>query len=268
MTKLLHKQLTSTSTIIGVYYDVYNGTSRTYPEYIYENAMVGDLQALRVPCRRQDEHQVFYKDRLVGVQRLDLFIADKVVVELKVVSALTRLHKAQAISYLKVTGKQVGLLFNFGSPEPEFERLYFEPRTSQNNLNTITHTLPEFPALYLTPELTYDIIGGLFEVHTILGPGFIHRIYANACYHELQLRGLEVHAQKAYQVIYHNRPVGEIKFGHLLVGGPVFIFPVAVQDINDIRINNLKGWMRVQNVPLSILTNFYDTSLYPMVLRI
>jgi GxxExxY protein len=266
MIKLLHKQLTGT--IIGVYYDVYNGTGRTYPEYIYENAMTGDLRVLCVPCQRQDEYQVSYKGKLVGVQRLDLFVAGEVVVELKVVPAPTRIHEAQAISYLKATGRQVGLLLNFGSPEPEFERLYFDARPPQNDLDAAVRALPEFPAAYLAPELTHAIIGGLFEVHTTLGPGFIHRIYANACYHELQLRGLGVGLQRAYQVIYRNRTVGEIKFGHLRVADSVLVFPVAVQDVNDIRINNLKDWMRVQNTPLGILANFYDTSLRPITLRL
>ena len=266
MVKLLHER--TTGIIIGVYYNVYNGTGRTYPEYIFENAMIGDLRILRTPCRRQDEYRVFYKDNLVGVQRLDLFVAGEVVVELKVVLTLLPIHKAQAISYLKVVSKQVGLLFNFGSPEPKFERLYFEPRMPQDSLETVMRTLPEFPDSYLAPELTYDVIGGLLEVHTTLGPGFIHRIYANACYRELQLRGLQVRPQKAYQVIYHNRPVGEIKFGHLVVNGSLFVFPVAVQNIDAISINNLKDWMRAQKVPLAILANFYDTSLKPIVLRI
>jgi len=263
---LLHKE--TTGNIVGVYYDVYNGTGRNYPEHIFENAMIGDLRILRVPCRRQVEYQIFYQGRLIGAQRLDLFVAGEVVVEIKVALTLTKLHKAQAISYLKVVGKQVGLLFNFGSPEPEFERLYFEPRPPQNDLEATIHAMPEFPTSYLTPELTYEIIGGLLEVHTTLGPGFIHRIYTTACYHELGLRGLDVRLQKAYQVIYRGRSVGEIKFGHLLVNGSVFIFPVAIQNIDDIRINNIKDWMRVQKIPLAILANFYDTSLHPMVLRI
>jgi GxxExxY protein len=266
MVKLLHQE--TTGLIIGVYYDVYNGTGRTYPEYIFENAMMGDLRILRVPSRRQVEHRIFYKDKLIGVQRLDIFVAGEVVVEIKVVLTLTKLHKAQAISYLKVVGKQVGLLFNFGSPEPEFERLYFEHRLPQNDLDAVVRTLPEFPSSHLSPELTYDIIGGLLEVHSTLGPGFIHRIYANACYYELQQRGLEVRPRKTYQVIYRNRPIGEIKFGHLQVSNSVLVFPVAVQDINDIHISNLKDWMRVQRIPLGILANFYDTSLHPIVLRI
>ncbi len=266
MTELLHKNLTGT--IIGVYYDVYNGTGRTYPEYVYENAMMSDLQAQRVSCRRQEEHEVEYKGKIVGIQRLDLFVADEVVVEIKVVPVLLPIHKAQAISYLKVTGKRVGLLCNFGKSEPEFERLYFEPRSPQENPAKAKPAMSESVGSYLAPELTYAIIGGLFEVHSTLGPGFLHRIYANACYYELQLRGLDVRAQSGYQVIYHGRPVGEIKFGHLRVGDSIFVFPVAVQDINDIRLNNLKDWMRIQHIPLAILANFYATSLDPVVLRI
>jgi GxxExxY protein len=92
MTELLHNNLTHT--IIGVYYDVYNGTARTYPEFIYERAMMHDLRKKGLRCRQQEEYQVIYKDRLVGSQRLDLFVADKVVVEIKVAPQLTDLHKA------------------------------------------------------------------------------------------------------------------------------------------------------------------------------
>jgi GxxExxY protein len=97
MTQLLHKEVTRI--IIGVYYNVYNGTSRTYPEFIYENAMMQDLREQNIPCLRQPEYQIFYKDNLIGAQRLDLFVAGDVVVELKRVPELTRLHKAQTISY-------------------------------------------------------------------------------------------------------------------------------------------------------------------------
>jgi len=266
MTEILHKKLTGT--IIGVYYDVYNGTARTYPEFIYERAMMDDLRRKGVSCQRQPEYQVFYKGKLVGVQRLDLFVADEVVVEIKVKPQLTPLHKAQAISYLKVVDKEVGLLCNFGSPSPEFERLYFTARPAQNERSTTPLLQTDWPTEFLSPELTYTVIGGLYEVHSILGPGFIHRIYANAVYHELSLLGLKVLPRREYQVIYRGRPIGEIKFNHLQVGDSLMIFPVAVQDINDLSINNLKAWMQVQNVPLGILANFYPASLEFMVLRV
>lgn len=171
------------------------------------------------------------------------------------------------MSYLKVTGKQVGLLCNFGASAPEFQRLYFAERQPQNSEHTIQQAMSELPNDYLSPELTYAIIGGLYEVHNIIGPGFIQRIYANACYQELRLRGLAVQAGHDLQVIYRGVTIGTIKFGHLRVENTV-VFPVAIMDINDIRLNNLKDWMRQQQIPLGILANFYATSLKPIVLRI
>jgi len=73
VTELLHRELTGK--VIRVYYDVYNGLSRTYPEFIYENAMMRDLARCGIECSRQDEYKVFYKDWLVGAQRLDIFVA-------------------------------------------------------------------------------------------------------------------------------------------------------------------------------------------------
>ncbi|MDM8532903.1 GxxExxY protein [Anaerolineales bacterium HSG25] len=67
MTYYLYSDLTHT--IIGVYYDVYNGLGSTYPEYVYEKAMLYDLQRLGVRCSRQDEYQIFYKETLVGMRR-------------------------------------------------------------------------------------------------------------------------------------------------------------------------------------------------------
>ncbi|MHA1744278.1 MAG: GxxExxY protein, partial [Candidatus Heimdallarchaeota archaeon] len=67
-----------TEKIISVYYKLYNGLSHTYPEFIYERAFAQQLRKLGIQVVRQDEYQVFYKDKLVGIQRLDLFVAKEV----------------------------------------------------------------------------------------------------------------------------------------------------------------------------------------------
>ena len=262
MTDLLHKELTRT--IIGVYYDVYNGTSRTYPEFIYEKAMRQDLLDKGVSCQRQPEYEVYYKGKLVGAQRLDLFVAGEVAVEIKVVPEFTRLHKAQTLSYLKVVNRQIGILCNFGSTQPEFERFYFHNRPPQNEVTSLPK---EWPQELLTPELTQQVISGLYEVHNTLGPGFIYRLYANAAYHELRRRLLAVQPRRTYEVVYRRRPVGAIKFEHLQIASDLMVFPVAIQDINDVSINNLKAWLHLKQIPLGILVNFYPTSLEFLVLR-
>ncbi len=181
---LKHKALTET--IIGAYYEVYNHTSRTYPEYIYEQAVIKELQRRELSVKQQDEYEIFYKEYRIGLQRLDLFVVQEVVVELKVASKLTRLHKAQAYSYVKTVDKQVGLLFNFGSQKPDFSRIYFNPakRASATPTNKRDEEFVP-PDDWLYHDLGYQIVGGLYEIHSILGAGFVHRLYANACYYEL-----------------------------------------------------------------------------------
>ena len=83
MPELIHQELTGD--IIGAYYEVYNRTPRTHPEYIYERAMMEELRLRGRATTRQDEYCILYKEHLVGVQRLDLFVAQEVAVELKVV---------------------------------------------------------------------------------------------------------------------------------------------------------------------------------------
>lgn len=247
-----HQKLTGA--IIGAYYEVYNHTSRTYPEYIYERAMMEELRRRDIKTSQQDEYRIIYKDRLVGVQRLDLFVAQEVAVENKVTDRLTRLNKAQTISYLKTVDKPIGLLLNFGGDEPEFNRLYFNPAKKPNTTAKTTNITPSPDWLY--PDLAYQIVGGLYEVHTILGAGFVHRIYANACYHELQLRGLAVKAHKRMQVEYKDVVIGTVAFGHLLIEGNIMVFPVAIGSVQDIHLDNLKAWMRMCNIQLGILANF------------
>ena len=265
MTELLHKALTQS--ILGVYYDVYNGTARIYPEYFYDRAVVHDLRALKIHCVQQPAYQIIYKERIVGKQILDILIAGEVVVEDKVAPCLTRLHKAQLLSYLKVTGKQVGLLLTFGGPQPEFQRLYFatrEPKVARAQVERALRS-DDRPDLIAT-EMAYEIVGGLFEVHATLGPGFIHRIYANACHHELKLRGVPAKPQKAIQVYYRGVSLGQLKFGHLRVSDNIMVFPVAIQSIADLNLDALREWLCVENVSLGILANFWDTELKPIFL--
>jgi len=266
MTKQAHWALTDT--IIGAYYQVYTYTSRTYPEYIYENAMIHELGLRGLAVTQQEEYEITYKSQPVGRQRLDLFVVREVVVENKVAEKLTRLHKAQTISYLKTVDKPVGLLLNFGSRDPEHKRLYFDPAKKPYPLPTHrTGQVREVSPDWLYPDLCYQVVGGLFEVHSVLGAGYVHRIYANACWHELRWQGLGVAPAKRMQVEYKGIPVGEIAFGHMIVDGKVMVFPVAIQDIEDIRLDNLERWMRQCDIQLGILANFNSIHLQPVYIR-
>ncbi len=262
MPELLHKELTSA--IIGAYYEVYNHTSRTYPERLYERAMMEELHRREYPVSHQDEYSIFYKERLVGVQRLDLFVVQEVVVENKVAERLSPLHKVQGLSYLKTVGKQVGLIFNFGGAKPEFDRLYYDPA---RQTKPFAGAVEAPSADWLYPELAYSIVGGLYEVHNVLGPGFIHRIYANASHHEMRLRGLASKPVKRMQVMYKGATIGDMAFGHLVVEGKAMVFPTAVGDIHSLHLSDLKDWMRICEIQLGILANFNAVRLEVVFVR-
>lgn len=170
------------------------------------------------------------------------------------------------MSYLKTVAKPVGLLFRFGGPEPEFERRVLTDHAWQETIQPPFNGSIDRSDL-LFPELTGQIVGGALEVFKALGPGFIHRIYANACYHELRLRGLEVLPRSEFHVFLGDSDLGAIKLAHLQVDASVLVFPVALSDPTKLHIANLKAWMRHLNVPLGIVFNFKTNHLQPLILR-
>ena len=67
---------------------------------------------------------IFYEGIDIGTRRVDFFVEDKIMVELKAVVALNEAHLAQAINYLEAYQLPIGLLINFGSKSMEHKRVY------------------------------------------------------------------------------------------------------------------------------------------------
>jgi GxxExxY protein len=86
-------------------------------ESAYEHCLAHELQLRGLSIVRQAPLPVVYEGlRLDAGYRLDLVVAESVIVEVKAVEALSRLHEAQLITYLKLSGLRVGLLMNFNVP--------------------------------------------------------------------------------------------------------------------------------------------------------
>lgn len=99
--------------VIGAAIEVHRALGPGYLENVYEEALYYEIQLRGVPCERQVKVSVRYKEHSVGEGRLDLLVAKLLPVELKAVDALAPIHQAQLLSYLKMTGLQLGLLINF-----------------------------------------------------------------------------------------------------------------------------------------------------------
>jgi GxxExxY protein len=104
-----------TQRIIGCAIEVHRQLGPGLLESIYEAALVVELDLASIPCTRQTVVPVRYKNRLIGEHRLDLIVANQVVVELKAVERHETLFEAQLLSYLKLTGCPLGLLINFNA---------------------------------------------------------------------------------------------------------------------------------------------------------
>ena len=121
-TSLLHQDLTEK--ILAACFEVINELGVGFLESVYQNSLVIALQDYGLSVKTEHPLCVSFRGQVVGSFYADLFVEEKVIVELKAVSSLTDVHKAQVINYLKATGIPVGLLVNFGNPKLEFRRLH------------------------------------------------------------------------------------------------------------------------------------------------
>ena len=103
-----------TDRIIGAAIEVHRTLGPGLLESVYEECLEHEFRLRKVPFERQRRVPVAYKGHPVGVDlRMDFLVDDRVVVELKAIEKLLPVHGAQLLTYLRLTGKPLGLLINF-----------------------------------------------------------------------------------------------------------------------------------------------------------
>lgn len=105
-----------TETIIGLAIEVHRHLGPGLSEVAYERALSMELAEAQIPFHRQVGIPVVYKGEIVAEYRPDFEVADLVVVEVKSVERLIAVHRAQMLTYLRVTGRELGLVLNFNEP--------------------------------------------------------------------------------------------------------------------------------------------------------
>ncbi|MBY0263793.1 MAG: GxxExxY protein [Phycisphaerales bacterium] len=86
-------------------------------EGVYHECMKLELSARGIPFESEVAVPIVYRGvQLKAQHRIDLIVAKRVIVELKAVDTLAKIHEAQLLTYLRLTGLKTGLLFNFNSP--------------------------------------------------------------------------------------------------------------------------------------------------------
>jgi GxxExxY protein len=123
MTEILYK--VEVYKIIGAAIEVYNQLGNGFLEGVYQDALAIELALRSIPFKEQVPLEILYKKQPLRHHYVpDLILFDKIIVELKAISALGVIEEAQLINYLKATGLRLGLLINFGSANKlEWKRL-------------------------------------------------------------------------------------------------------------------------------------------------
>jgi GxxExxY protein len=91
-------------------------------EKVYENALLLELSNKGLKARSQAPIKIKYKGTEVGDYYADILVEDQVIVEVKAVESLQKVHEAQLLNYLRATGCKVGLLVNFTYPKAQIKR--------------------------------------------------------------------------------------------------------------------------------------------------
>ena len=99
--------------VIGAAIEVHRHLGPGHLESVYEAAFCVELELREIPFSKQFVYGIEYKGRQVGTGRIDLLIDNKLIVELKSCDGISPVHTAQILSYLKATGRTLGLIINF-----------------------------------------------------------------------------------------------------------------------------------------------------------
>jgi GxxExxY protein len=113
-----------THKIIGCAMKVHSTLGNGFQEVIYQRALAIEMDKQGLRYEREMEMSIYYDGIDIGTRRVDFFVEDFVMVELKAVIQLEDVHLAQAMNYCQAYNLPIGLLINFGAKSMEFKRVY------------------------------------------------------------------------------------------------------------------------------------------------
>jgi GxxExxY protein len=145
--------------------------------------------------------------------------------ELEVSPSIEALHKAQTLSYLKLTESELGLLMNFGTSSMQYERL---PNFMKGANAQVSVAVPEN---LLYGQESRAILDALHNDHSALGPGFLHQVFRRAVRIELAVPGLAEAYLQELPLRFRTIDIGTKPVRLFLVEGKVMLATISVKQI-------------------------------------
>ncbi len=133
MIKEEYKYSEITAKIIGCAMKVHSTLGNGFQEVIYQRALEIEMNKHGLYVEREKVMAIYYEGINIGTRRVDFFVEQKIMVELKAITHLENVHLAQALNYLEAYKMEVGLLINFGNTKLEFKRLTIQNKLESNH---------------------------------------------------------------------------------------------------------------------------------------
>lgn len=110
--------------IIGCAMEVHKHLGNGFQEVVYQRALAIEMQMQGIAFSREHEMPLQYKGHNIGTRRVDFFVEDKIMVEIKAIINLEDVHLAQAMNYVEAYNLEIGLLINFGAKSLQHKRVH------------------------------------------------------------------------------------------------------------------------------------------------
>ncbi|HDP68600.1 MAG TPA: GxxExxY protein [Candidatus Marinimicrobia bacterium] len=121
-----------TQKVISCAFSVYNKMGFGFLESVYEKCLAIEFRKEKIQAEFQKPICVYYENQKVGDFIADILVKNTIIVELKSVTRLNKIHEAQLVNYLTATGIENGLLINFGEQKVEVKRKFKTYRNTKN----------------------------------------------------------------------------------------------------------------------------------------
>ena len=166
------------------------------------------------------------------------------------------------LSYLGVTGAELGFLMNFGASSLQTDRLpnFLHDRKPLPWQSTT-------PSDILFPELTNHILQCLHTVQFTLGPGFLHQLYRRATRLELTHQAVNFVYLKQLPLRFETLHMTSVPARLFLIEKKLLLATIAVQSITSRHTEKLRWAMQTTNTPLCLIANFYANPVEVRFLR-
>jgi len=259
--------------ILGAAIEVHREIGPGHDESAYERALSRELNLRGLPHELQRALPVTYKGvRLDCGYRLDVIVADSVLVELKSVECLLPIHQAQVLTYLRLGGWHLGLLLNFNEAllRDGIKRLVLgfdddaniaRERNSAQQSKTQKQDIGKPSRSFWSGDasadkLTEAVIGAAIEVHRYMGPGLLRTTYEACLCHELALRKIDFERKKPLALRYKEYHIGQTSEVEFVIGGMLALKILSVEKPKPVHEAQLISQLKLGRWPFGLLFNF------------